>query len=188
MQLRLFAARQDREQLGKVCISVLAGGQLALTCLISQVFKSFSLPSQAHSSPISLIKVRLTLPVKSQVGHTAFMLGHAHYSDTLPVPPWLEAAHNARHHQPRDLGTLKNFEFIMGQWKWNYKLFPFDTTCHAFLICVRALFNGCRRFTVYMVLEAVEGCFLGHEIASACHSFEHLHVYRWHKIKWSMWL
>lgn len=47
----------------KVCISVLAAAQLALTCLISQVFKSSGLPSQAHSSPISLIKVRLTLPV-----------------------------------------------------------------------------------------------------------------------------
>lgn len=77
----------------KVCISVLAAVQLPVTSLISQVFKSLSLPSQAHCSPISLIKVRLTLPVLSQVGHTAFMLGHAHYSDTLPVLPRWEAAH-----------------------------------------------------------------------------------------------
>lgn len=83
---------QDGKQIGeKACISVLAVAQLSLTCLISRVFKSLSLPSQAHSSPISLIKVRLTLPLWSQVGHTAFMLGHAHYSDTLPVPPRLEA-------------------------------------------------------------------------------------------------
>lgn len=108
MQFWLGVARQDRKPIGKVCISVLAASQLPLTCLISQVFKSLCMPSQAHSSPISLIKVRVTLPVQSQVGHTAFMLGHAHYSDTLPVPPRLEAEHNARHHQPGDLGILNS--------------------------------------------------------------------------------
>jgi len=87
MLLLLGVVRQDRKPIGKVCISVLAAAQLPLTCLISQVFKSLSLLSSAHSSPISLIKVRLTIPVQSQVGHTAFMLGHAHYSDTPPVPP-----------------------------------------------------------------------------------------------------
>lgn len=40
--------RADTE---KVCISVLAVAQLPLTCLISQVFKSLGLPSQAHTLP-----------------------------------------------------------------------------------------------------------------------------------------
>lgn len=45
--------------------------------------KASGLPSRAHPSPISLIKVRLTLPVWSQAGRAAFMLGNAHYSDIL---------------------------------------------------------------------------------------------------------
>lgn len=98
--------RQDRKPIRNVCISVLAAAQLRLTCLISQVFKSLSMPSPAHSATISLIKVQVTIPVQIQVGHTAFMLCLAHYSDTLPAPPRLKAEHNARQHQPGDLGTL----------------------------------------------------------------------------------
>lgn len=45
--------------------------------------KASGLPSRAHPSPISLIKVRLTLPARSQAGRAALMLGIAHYSDTL---------------------------------------------------------------------------------------------------------
>lgn len=45
--------------------------------------KASGLPSRAHPSPISLIKVRLTLPVWSQAGRAAFMFGNAHYSDIL---------------------------------------------------------------------------------------------------------
>lgn len=72
----------------KFCVSGLAPAQLLLTCPISGVFKSLSPAfSRAHSSPISLIKVRPTLPVQSQVSRAAFTRGQAHYSETLPVSP-----------------------------------------------------------------------------------------------------
>lgn len=109
MLLRRCMVSQDRKQIGrKSAYQFWLLPSSLWHVLLVRSLKASAFPFQAHSSPISLIKVRLTLPVWSQVGHTAFMLGHAHYSDTLPVPPQLEAAHNARHCQPRDLGTLNS--------------------------------------------------------------------------------
>lgn len=137
--------------------------------------KASGLPSQAHSSPISLIKVRLTLPAWSQAGHTAFMLGHAHYSDVLAVPPRLQAAQNAGQRQPRDLGSLN---FKIGQQKWKYKLCSFDTARHSgLLIFILKLCNGSRWFTIIVRRDAIQICRWSCEITSQGTDFE----CGWHK-------
>lgn len=54
--------------------------------LLAGSVKALASASAGTLPPISLIKVRLMLPVQSQVGHAAPTWGQAHYSETSPVP------------------------------------------------------------------------------------------------------